>query len=475
VLLRNPAPRTRSGVVELRLLAPIASIVVGPGSAARQGASRRVPAWGVAKMPLQILSRREGISLTEAPRAYPRADRVEEARALGWVEDMPGYSVETRAQAGRRARRPPHPVEVDGLTLDNGLLRVSVTPEGSVSLTEISTGRALPDLLSFEQRVEAGDLYTPAPRERLASPRVSRVRATLKGPLRGEISLRYSFGDRRRGRGHCLVRLQLDAALPALRVMLDGENRDGDHRLRLRVATGLADSATVADAAFHPVRRDPLLVPDEDQREERVVITAPLHRWVTRFSADAGATVFSDGLTEYESLDDGTVAVTLFRAVGELSRPNLSERPGHAGWPAPTPGAQALGPYEAGFAVAVHGPDDWRIRDHIERLADDILLPLRGETLRYDPDEPHRAGGLELEGDGLAFSAASPARAAGWIVLRCVNRRGEPTRGTWRIGRPITEAMHARLDETPDAPLTVRDGTVDFDASPHEIVTIVVR
>jgi hypothetical protein len=61
------------------------------------------------------------------------------------------------------------------------------------------------------------------------------------------------------------------------------------------------------------------------------------------------------------------------------------------------------------------------------------------------------------------------------VTLRCVNRRAERTHGEWRIGRPVTEAMRARLDETPEAPLPVRDGKVEFDAAPHEIVTILVR
>ena len=475
VLLRNPAPRARSGVVELRLLASIAGVAVGPGSAARQGAQRRVPAWGVEGMPLQILSRSEGIALTESPRAYPRADRVARVRALGWVNDMPGYSLETRLQRARPAGRPPHPVEVHDLTLDNGFLRVTVTPRGEVGLVDLATGRELSRLLSFQQQAEAGDLYTPAPRESLAPPRATRVRTTMKGPLRGAVSLRYAFGDSRRGRGHCTVQLELDAGLSVLRLRVAGENRDGDHRLRLCVATGLAGATTVADAAFHPVRRESLIVPDDEQREEHVVPTAPLHRWVTRFGTDAGVTIFSDGLTEYESLEDGTVALTLFRAVGQLSRADLPERPGHAGWPAPTPGAQALGPYEACIAVAMHGGDDWRTRDQIERLADDVLLPLRGETLRYNLDEPHRAGGIELSGDGLAFSAALPARAAGWVTLRCVNRRGESTHGAWKIAPPITEAMRSRLDEAPETPLAVRNGKVEFDAAPHEIVTILVR
>ena len=478
VLLRNPSPRTRSGVVELRLSATVASVAVGPGSAARQGVPRRVPAWGIVGMPLQLLSRREGVALTEAPRAYPRADRVAETRALGWVDAMPGYSVQTREQRRRGSATVPKPVLVQGLSLDNGLVRASVTPGGVVRMTDIGTGRVLDRLLAFEQRIEAGDLYTPAPRERLAPPRVTRVRATLTGPLRGEITLHYTFGDRGRGRGRCTVRLQLDAGLPALRIALDGENRDGNHRLRLCIATGirgLTRAPVLADAAFLPVLREPLRVPAEQQREEQVVPTAPLHRWVTRFGADAGVTAFSDGLTEYESLDDGTVAVTILRAVGELSRADLAERPGHAGWPAPTPAAQAIGQYRANFAVAVHGADDWRTRERIERLADDILLPICGETLRYNLHDPHTAGGLELEGDGLAFSAATPAQASDWTVLRCVNRREESVRGRWRLGRSITDATRARLDETPETPLAVRDNSVEFVAGPHEIVTILVR
>jgi alpha-mannosidase len=70
-------------------------------------------------------------------------------------------------------------------------------------------------------------------------------------------------------------------------------------------------------------------------------LTAPLQRYVSLFDERKGATVYSDGLAEYEAREDGSVAITLVRAVGELSRNDLPERPGHAGWPAPVPGAQS--------------------------------------------------------------------------------------------------------------------------------------
>jgi alpha-mannosidase len=208
---------------------------------------------------------------------------------------------------------------------------------------------------------------------------------------------------------------------------------------------------------------------------EHVVPTAPLHRYVSRYGFSAGATVFSDGLGEYEALADGTVAVTLLRAVGALSRHDLPERPGHAGWPADTPLAQSIGPYRAELALAPHGPDSPAQRHEVEQLADDVLLPLFGKTLRSNLLDPTLAGGLELQGDGLAFSAALPAREPGWIVLRCVNRTGAEVRGVWRTRRPIAEAKLARLDETPIETIEVEGDAVAFVAQPHAIVTLLVR
>lgn len=473
VVLRNPAARARSGVAELQLSTTVANVAVGPGSADRQGISQRIPRWRVSGVPLQILGRGERVALTEDPRAYPRADRVATVRALGWVENIGGYSLVTHTQ--RRGRRVdiPKPVHARARELDNELLHVAVSDSGAVRFEDRATGRTINDLLAFEDRRDVGDLYTPALRDTLPSWNLRRVRLVHRGPLRGELALEYGA----RSRGRCMVRLQLDANLPVLRVHVEGENRTMDHRLRLRFATDLASSATVADAAFHPVTRVPLELSADEQQMEHVIPSAPLHRWVARFAPHAGATLFSDGLAEYESDADGSVAVTLVRAVGALSRPDLPERPGHAGWPAETPAAQSLGPFEAGFAVALHGADSPEVRDAIERLADDVLLPIVGTTLRSNLVEPREAGGLELSGEGLIFSSAKPAQRPGWIALRCVNRRDGTVRGTWRFsGRTIAEATRARLDETSEhGPLGVDGNSIIFEAAPKEIVTILFR
>lgn len=473
VVLRNPAARARAGVAELQLSATVASVAVGPRSAERQGVPRRIPPWRVDGVPLQILSCGERVALTEDPRAYPRADRVATVRALGWVERIGGYSVVTRAQRRGGGGRVgiPNPVHARERELGNGLVQVAVNDAGRVQLEDRTSGRVIADLLALEDRRDTGDLYTPALREPLPPWKLRRVRLTHRGPLRGDLALEYATPSS----GRCTLHLQLDANLPVLRVRVEGENRAKDHRLRLCFTTGLAGAATIADAAFYPVSRVPLKLSAEEQRMEHVVPSAPLHRWVARFTPNAGATIFSDGLAEYESHDDGSIAVTLVRAVGVLSRPDLPERPGNAGWPADTPAAQSLGPFEAGFAVALHGPDSPDVRDAIEQLADDVLLPIVGETLRSNLLEPREAGGLELSGEGLVFSSARPAQRAGWIALRCVNRRDVAVQGTWRLGRTFADAVRARLDETPEGAVCVEGRMVSFEAGGKEVVTVLVR
>jgi alpha-mannosidase len=299
------------------------------------------------------------------------------------------------------------------------------------------------------------------------------VRLVHRGPLRGEITIDYRIVGR--SGGWCRIAIQLDANARAMRLVVAGENRERDHRLRLRVSTGLANATTIADAAFFPVTRTPLDISESDAAMEHVVPTAPLHRWIARFASDGGAVLVSDGLAESESFADGSVAVTLVRAVGELSRADLAERPGHAGWPASTPAAQCIGPYEARFALQLFSSDSPDVRDEIERFAEDELLPITGETLRSNLLDAHPAGGLELHGAGLTFSSAAPAQREGWFVLRCVNQRDSAADGEWRLTRPITEAKRARLDETPLASLEVDRGTIKFTAAPKEIVTLLVR
>jgi alpha-mannosidase len=488
VILRNAAPRSRGGVVELHLVSFAADVPVGPGSAPdsairrdsdisiRAALRRDVSiASGSVALPLQLLGRRLTRELTESQRHYPDADEVVVTRALAWVDAVPGYGTRALEQGGSApaAQLPAEAraVESGDGTLTNGILRLRFGAAGAVTVSELANGHTVTHALEIEEQQDRGDLYTPSLRGRPRRLRFEGWRPLHDGPLRAETAGRWVSKD-----GTSVeVALSLDAGAAFVRFRVRGVSRGRDRRLRIRLATGISDATVYADAAFGPVLRASLDVPPEDAGEEAPPPTAPLHRYVSLFDTRRGATIVSDGLGEYETDTAGVVAVTLVRAVGELSRDDLPERPGHAGWPASTPLAQSLGPIAATFALAFHGPRTLEVTSGIESLADDVLLPLRGKTLRSAIAIAGETSGLTLEGDGIAFSTLKPSEDGRWLAARCVNLTDVPRRATWRFGFLLREVVGASLDETPSGAAPIRDGAIQVIVGARSLSTILVR
>ena len=489
VVVRNPAPRARGGIADVELLGFLADVPVGPGSAGRAGKprNRATLTVGDPSLPLQPIARADRVDRVESPRHYPDADLVDARRALVWVPEIPAYGVRTwPLREGASRTPPPSPVHVDGMMLDNGELTVSIHEDGRVAVRSLYCDVA--SLIAFEDVADAGDLYTHSPAGSSSQAAIfAGSRVVHRGPLRAAVRLRYRIPaaapdparltSRRKSADGVQVDVEvsLDAGARFVRLRLAGHNGAPDHRARIVLRTELRDADVWADAAFGPVRRAPLVVPPAEQAIEAPPPTAPLHRWVSLAAATRGATIYCDGLAEYEATPGGDVAITLVRAVGELSRADLPERPGHAGWPAPTPDAQSLGGFAATLAFFPHGPRTAAVIADIERVADDVLAPMRGETLRSALALPETVAGVELAGEGLAFSACLPAERDGWLVLRCVNLLDEPVSGRWRLGAGAREATLARMDETPSGGLAIEKGEIPFVAAPRATVTILAR
>jgi alpha-mannosidase len=392
----------------------------------------------------------------------------------------------------------PSAVHASARGLENAHLRVTVDDGGAILLEDLAAGRTLDSCIDLIDEADAGDEYTPAPRRSSHALEIVAVEPGRRGPLVADLSLHARLRDtgepvhpdvakRRKERGETslsqdrraaptdvTIQLVLVADARWLRVEISGRNTLTDHRLRLRFRTDVVGEVW-ADAAFGPAHRAPIDVSAADAAMEVPPRTAPLHRYVSRFDDRQGCTVFSDGLAEYQATEDGAILVTLVRAIGALSVRDLPERPGHAGWPKETPGAQCLRPFAGSFALMLHGSRTAETIDAIERAADDILLPLRGTTLRSSLRTPPVIAGVGLQGRGLAPSAIKESEDGRWLVLRCVNLTDAPVAGAWRVPFDVVDARRARLDETPLDALASVDGAIGFEAAAREIVTILAR
>ena len=486
-LVRNAAARMRTGVASIDVDIVLDDAPVGPASAGIEPRVRRPGplSIGTPAVPLQELDRTRTFVREEASRHYPWNRLIERRRVLAWVTGVPGYGFVTQPIEEKRRRVTDAPATVSahagGIRGD----RLSVEKK-SDSLVLEGEGIEIVDWLILEVEGERGDLYTRSaiPGVR-AEATLVRSRVTGRGPLRAELTcdwvvkvperrLTSAAGEPRRAAATRLAiqtAIQLEAGASFARILVRGENSATDVRLRIGVRTGIASPLVVADAAFGPVVRDS--VETAEGSSEAPTTTGPLHRYVSAFDIDRGATLFSDGLKEYE-VADGIVWITLLRAVGELSRHNLPERPGHAGYPVATPDAQSLGLFEAQFAYAIHGPRSESVTALIDEMADDVLLPLSGETWRTAIDPRATVAGVALHGEGLAFSTMKESDDGEWFVLRCVNLLDRDVPGSWHLS-PLAEARRSRLDETPLEPLEVQENRVAFIAPPRGIVTILVR
>lgn len=486
VVVCNPAARARGGVAEVEVLVVRDHVRVGPGSGGGDAMPIGEPSqgWmlGTGDIPVQRLTSRRRHERVESPQHYPWNDFTESTAALVWVPPIAGYG--TRAFAIGAGDLPsqseaPDQARANGLAIENGAMRIEADARGVVRLSTLDGKRSIASLLSIESVTDAGDLYTPSPRGAPRFAEFTNPRLNLRGPLRASLVLqwRVEFYDQLRmlapRAASGTLTLSLDAGASFARIDVTGDNGLLDHRLRLKIATDVADAEVFADAAFGPLRRDPIVAPADTL--ESVPPTAPLARYVTLASRDRGATVYSDGLGEYEACGDGTVALTLLRAVGELSRNDLPERPGHAGWPASTPEAQEPGEFAGRFALLLHGARDDGTIAEIERTADDVLHPLAGRTVRSATPLHATTEGVSLEGEGLAMSTIKTSEDGAWMVLRCVNLTERAAAGAWVLGAPVREARASRLDEMPGELVGIQGNRVSFVAPPRAILTMLAR
>jgi mannosylglycerate hydrolase len=488
LVLWNPVPRRRKGVVVADVSWFRRDVLVGPpgdqfprvgsGSRSFHLIGRDGP------VAVQTLGRWPGQERLDAPNHYPDQDEVDWNRVAFRAPELGGLGL-TNLDPGEGQTTTAEGAWLEGRTLGNELLEVRVGSTGALELRDRRTRQRYRELLTLESGGDVGDTYTYCPprhdRVRRSRGPVS-LRALAKGPLVAalEVGWRMLAGRRARGRdlGEIGIRLvvSLYAGSPAVRCTLKIDNRASDHRLRIRVPTGLRTGSAVAGTQFGSEER-PRVEPDRyPYSRETPVATAPAHRYVARAVKNRGLALLAPGFFEYELDRRGDLLFTVFRAVGQLSRGNLPTRQGHAGWPAATPLAQCQGVDRLQIALAPITEAHVRWGTALAELWEDLFLPVRGIWLRQASPLSIEPVDIRLEGEGLVFSGLKPAQRGDAMVLRCYNATKRPAAGAWHFNSPVTGAQRARADEHPLHEIRLGEGSriVSFHAAPHEIVTIMV-
>ena len=133
------------------------------------------------------------------------------------------------------------------------------------------------------------------------------------------------------------------------------QNRSRDHRFRAALRTPIQPGESIHDTSFGAVRRSP--DPTEQAGDEAIYPTGPHRTFTAIESAECSAALMSRGIYEAEVRREAagsTIALTLLRCVGWLSRSDLGTRRTGAGPELETPGAQEIGEHRFEFAVTTY-------------------------------------------------------------------------------------------------------------------------
>ncbi len=348
-------------------------------------------------------------------------------RVVAKVAPVPGYGWAAFAPVALT-----HPVtasEGDGpLTLSNGLVTVVADPADGTFAIDGRPG--------YGRLIDGGDLgdsynYSPPAQDAFVdAPDAVALKVLESGPVRAraQITSVYTWPSYVEGKSGARVGeevvevttlLEVHADDPVVRVTTSFVNPSRDHRLRVHLPLPTPATTSLAECAFGPVERGLLA---EGRADEFGLPTAPARRFVRA----GGLSVVFDGVSEYELVDIAstpsgdaahTIALSVVRSTGMLSRLGMAYRPFPAGPLTPVEGLQMTGKrIELRYAIALDKEDPYA-------LADEVLMPL--EVVNAMGGGTRGATGSALSVTGAEVSALR--RVGGLLEVRVFNPTEHPT------------------------------------------------
>jgi alpha-mannosidase len=386
-------------------------------------------------------------------------------------------------------------VQVKGSVVENSYLRAKFYPDGSFDLFDKISKRQYQRCHVFEDTEDAGDEYdySPAPRGQTIWSRgkKGKLRVVHHTALAAEVEVAMALplpagfergasskGGRSKKMVSCpvTIRFAITAAAPYVAVRTTFHNLVRDHRLRVHVPAPIVANTSLAGQQFYVIER-PLKKNAGKNWLQPPSPTEPMQHFCAVEDRKGGVAILAQGLYEYEARREGkgtTLALTLLRAVGWLSRGDLATRSDHAGPAFPTPEAQCQGAQVFDYAVMPYsghwekaGLPIWAQRFRVPLLEKICHGAAAGSPLSPDFSL------FRLEPEALVVTAVKKCDQRDTVLVRLYNASGQRVRGKLFWGLPVAHAWKVNLLEERQEEVTVfSNSRVDLDCPAWRIITI---
>lgn len=247
--------------------------------------------------------------------------------------------------------------------------------QGKLTLIDKRNEKVYTNILNFEDGGDEGDTYDYSPAYQDEIYQLDFKKATVQVVcgkfsqsliLNGVWRLPQNLAQRAKKQcdGHLpyQIKLTLDRQTTLIQIKMTVDNRIKDHRLRAIIKSDVKAKFIYGDSQFGTFKR---AVTDPHAKnwrqlgyhEEPTTIFPMLH-YINAHNGDTSLTIMTKGIKEYQAVgtEFDQLALTLYRSVGYLGRPDLRRRPGIASGnefkAIPTPDSQLQ--KQLTFKFAIH-------------------------------------------------------------------------------------------------------------------------
>lgn len=424
------------------------------------------------------------------------------------IEPM-SYRTYTVKKAEGKAKIAQANERVSEILLENDLFKLQVNEMGEVSVTDKNKNKVYSDFIRLEDTGEAGHSYVHYDVE-------NDIAVTTDG-IKPEISLLKNTEYEK----SCKIKYTL--ALPAyldidtlkrsdetventveiVLSLIKGSkwvdikcrvhNNSKDHRLRMLFDTNMATDYTTTLIPFDTVIRD--------RREVLKKIangTQPNSGLVHIGENGEGIGIMNEGLYEYEHLlgEKGTVAITLLRSVGMISR--LPDR--HMRNTMKNKDSQCIGEYDLHLGIAFESGEN---QDQINSLVRLTKIFQNGLITYFQPYSSRKFTGgrpqvqdtdiaelffrediysnvnlgkkgqlLEVSGEAMTVSALKYSEDGQMLVIRAYNTSDNETSLGIKLNIDAQKAYKLTMGEKIINEEELKDNSVEVGVKPREIITL---
>lgn len=406
------------------------------------------------EIPCQIVERKPHQHVLEQMINRPMFFDMVRYRAFLQLQEVPSFGL----KAFKAIPASPAVIEANNaasLTLENQYLKIGFNEDGSLNIFDKENNKEYRNTAYLLDEGDAGHAWVFKKEGKDVSTLGSRaiIRKGVSGPIYNEVlvshqlSLPPNLKERQSSIPSMLVNkvdvkviLRADSRYVEFEVMVD--NQSESHRLRMMFPTGLEAEKSFGEGQFDVPARNIRHI-DATGWIEQPMYDYPMHHFVDVCDQKLGAAVLTDGLKEYEVLEDdhATLVLTLFRTYEYKINPAAPQDYSYE------KGAQMLGTSSYRLAFFPH-KGNWvegKVFEQAQKYNYDLRLVQTGQL---SGSKGSSAEFMSIEPSDLIFSTLKKAEDSHEdFVLRLYNPTVSEIRGKVRLDIPLERISLITLEE----------------------------